>query len=288
MRDPRRWIWASLGGFLLAAPVSGPAWAHAFGSRYDLPLPLGFYLSGAGAAVILSFFVMIRFFRRSGDYGERFRFDLLSISALGWLGSAPVLNLVRSLSTAMFVLLLAAGFFGSQDPLRNIAPTFVWIIWWVGMAFVSALAGNLWELVNPWTILFTWYERAMSRVKPTFPYPDWLGRAPAVLLFLAFAWMELIADQAEHPRTLATLIAAYSVVTWNGMAFFGRDAWLKNGEAFSVVYGLLARFAPTAGGAGRWDARPPAVGLLSEHPARVSTVLFVLLLLSTVTFDGIL
>ncbi len=285
MRDTRR---KTLGGVLLAASVPGPAWAHAFGTRYDLPLPLGFYLTGAGAAVALSFVVMARFFRHRGDYGERLRFDLLRLPVLHWLGAAPVLNFVRSLSAAMFVLLLAAGFFGNQDPLGNIAPTFVWIIWWVGMAFVSALAGNLWELVNPWTILFTWYEGAIGRIKPAFDYPDWLGRAPAVLLFLTFAWTELIAGGAEHPRTLATLIVAYSVVTWNGMVLFGRDAWLRNGEAFTIVYGLLARFAPTAGGAGRWDARPPAVGLLSERPARASTVCFVLLLLSTVTFDGLL
>ena len=84
------------------------------------------------------------------------------------------------------------------------------------------------------------------------------------------------------------LIVAYSAITWTGMALFGRDVWLKNGEIFDAVYGLLARFAPTVGKNGLWLARPPSLGLLSERPAHISTVCFVLLLLTTVSFDGIL
>ena len=265
-----------------------PASAHAFGVRYDLPLPLGLYLTAAGAVVLLSFIVMARFLRQRGGSGETLRFDLLALPGAGWLGSSVTLGALRCLSVALFLLLLAAGFFGNPDPLKNIAPTFIWVIWWVGMAFISALAGNLWDLVNPWNILFAWYERAAGAFRPAFAYPDWLGHWPAVLLFLAFAWMELISEQAEQPRVLATMIAVYSALTWTGMALFGRGIWLRNGEAFATVYGLLARFAPTVGKAGRWELRLPAVGLLSDRPVPVPTVCFVLLLLTTVTFDGIL
>lgn len=45
---------AALIVFLRAAPAR----AHAFGARYDLPLPLELYLAGAASAVALSFVIM--------------------------------------------------------------------------------------------------------------------------------------------------------------------------------------------------------------------------------------
>lgn len=229
-------------------------------------------MTGAGAAVALSFIVMARFLKHWVEAEEALRFDLLNVAGIGWLGAPATLSAMRAISVTVFALLLAAGFFGSPDPFRNIEPTFVWVVWWVGMAFASALGGNIWALVNPWKIHFVWFERATGGFGPYRPYPAWLGRWPAALLFLAFAWMELISEQAEQPRVLAKLIVAYSAVTWTGMAVFGCETWLGNGEIFAAVYGLLARFAPTVGEAGRWEARLPAVGLLNERPAHISAI----------------
>lgn len=280
---------------LAAAPALGllllttvPASAHAFGIRYDLPLPLWLYLGGAGGAVALSFAIMALFLKDRRGALEGLRIDLLGLPPLGWLGGPVALNLVRLLSLAIFALLLAAGFLGNPDPFKNIAPTFVWVLWWVGMAFVAALAGNLWDLVNPWKILFDEMARMGGARVKAHAYPERLGRWPALMIFLIFAWLELISEQAERPPILATLIAAYSVLTWAGMAYYGRDSWLRNGEIFTVVFGLLARFAITEGGSGKWYLRPPSVGLLCRRPVHFSGVCFVLLLLTSVTFDGIL
>ena len=72
------------------------------------------------------------------------------------------------------------------------------------------------------------------------------------------------------------------------MATFGRDVWLENGETFTAFFGIFARFAPVARNIDRLDLKLPAIGLLEERPAHFSAVCFVLLLLTTVTFDGIL
>ena len=47
---------------LLAWPASS-LYAHGFGERYDLPVPLGLYVAGSGAAVALSFVVIGLFVR---------------------------------------------------------------------------------------------------------------------------------------------------------------------------------------------------------------------------------
>jgi len=270
---------------LFAATVAN---AHAFEIRYDLPLPLTLFITGAGAAVALSFLIVARFVRQEAARSELMCFNLLSINGSGWLVSPLTLNTLRSFSVAIFGLLIMAGLFGNTDPSKNILPTFLWVIWWVGMAFISALVGNLWALVNPWKILFSWFEMVIGGFRNTRNYPTWLGQWPSVILFLAFAWLELVSGQAAHPPTLAVLIIIYSGLTWIGMATFGRDVWLENGEIFTVFFGLFARFAPVAKNTDRLDLQMPATGLLNERPARFSAVCFVLLLLTTVTFDGIL
>ena len=290
---------------LIATPFLAPlpAGAHAFGQRYDLPLPLWLYASGAGAVVALSFAVMALVLHSRRSDPESLYVDVLSLAGLRWLGHPCVVTTVRALSVGLFGLILAACFFGDPGPFDNVAPTFVWVIWWVGLAFLSALFGNLWDLLNPWVNLFRWGERLSGGPPRRRPYPAWLGQWPAVVLFFAFVWMELVFEGAEKPRALGVLILIYSVITWLGMARFGRAAWLRHGEAFSVAFGVLARFAPLHGtgreAAGNGDGeadgpgralrlRFPAAGLLVPAPMPVSYVCFVILLLTSVTFDGIL
>jgi hypothetical protein len=81
----------------------------------------------------------------------------------------------------------------------------------------------------------------------------------------------------------------YAILTWAGMIVFGRDAWLERAEAFSVAFGVLGRFAPLAPADGaRLVLRPYGAGLLDGDVASASFTMFVLTMLSTVTFDGFL
>jgi hypothetical protein len=202
----------------------------------------------------------------------------------------------RLFSVGVFALIVLAGLFGSQNPFKNFAPTAVWVVWWVGLAYVSALVGDLWALINPWDTVFRWADglyrhvRSGSRLALEVPYPEWLGTWPAVVLFLIFAWAELIWAGAEIPASLADMVVTYSVITWGGMLLFGRERWLQGGEVFSVFFGTLARFAPTEFRTGNpdreWALRPYGAGLLTTEPIHPSQMVFVVLMLSTVTFDG--
>ena len=72
------------------------------------------------------------------------------------------------------------------------------------------------------------------------------------------------------------------------MLVFGRDAWLQHGEVFSLVFGTFARFAPTEARGGRLLLRPSGAGLLDDAPVSTSMMAFVLLLLATVLYDGLI
>src|SRR5262245_28441583 len=199
-----------------------PAVAHGFGQRYDLPLPLSLYLVGAGATVALSFAAAVLFFAPGTAphaLPQRvWRSQRLGRSAAGAAGA---------LAAAVFVFVLTVGFVGPQNPVKNLLVVTVWIIGWVGIAFASAFLGHVWRILNPWDTLFASAERLYGLARPGgtlglgLRYPAPLGAWPAVALFIGFAWAELIWAGRDVPAQLASLVLAYSLLTWTGMAAFG-------------------------------------------------------------------
>jgi len=227
------------------------ALGHGFGQRYDLPVPLWLWVAGAAAAVALSFAVIGVFVRGTPGLHDYPRVDLLRWKLGRLLAHRATRLAARILAVGLLVLVVAAGVAGSQNPTRNLAPTAIWVIWWVGLAYLSALLGNVWALINPWATLFEWAEAFVRRGDPEARlalgrrYPRFLGVWPAVVLFLGFAWIELVFRGRAVPAYLALLTLGYSLVTWTGMLIFGRAVWLQQGDPFALAFGVLARFAPT-------------------------------------------
>ena len=290
-----------------------PVFAHGFGQGYDLPLPLWLYLYGAAAAVLLSFLPLaILSGKGGGDGGEYPRLDLLRVPVLGGLlRSRPLLAGMRLLSVGLFGLVVSAGLFGEQGG-ENLAPVFVWAVWWVGLSLFAAFVGNLWPVVNPWGILFGWADGAARRLGRKdglwlgWTCPEAVGVWPAVALYLAFVWFENVFADPATPRNVAFAALLYSVVTFYGMASFGGETRLRRGEAFSVFFGLLGRFAPTEVRVKQvrvkrrpcfaraavedlgMNLRPFGVGLGRPGWAPPGGVSFVVLVLAGVTYDGLL
>ena len=273
--------------------------AHGFGQRYDLPLPLPLYLFGAAAVVALSFVVFGLFAGSARTMWRARQIDLLATApgraiAQSSLVRAVLLS-IRLAAFGVFILAVVAGLTGDQNPYRNIAPTLVWVIFWVGLVYISALVGNLWDLINPWRTLFEGAERLYrlmggGELSPRLPYPPAAGIWPACLLFLVFAWIELVYPSPAVPAHIAWFATAYSLLTLAGMVAFGREIWLRHGELFSVAFGTFARFAPIEvkadGRTRHFLLRPFAAGL--DDVVATPMMAFVLLLLSTVLYDGLL
>ena len=196
----------------------------------------------------------------------------------------------------MLALVVAAGLFGTGDPMMNLAPTLIWIIGWVGLSLAVACVGNLWRALDPWRAVFEAADALARRRGRTggiafnWPYPRALGAWPAVILLLCLTWFEVVYPQAAIPYRIACVLLAWSALTLTGMLCFGRESWQRNADVFAVYFATLGRFAPIAAGpdARSIVLRTPGRGLITADAGSAAMVAFVIAMLSTVLFDGLL
>ena len=181
------------------------------------------------------------------------------------------------------MLVLGAALFGPAEAQDNLAPAVVYIAFWVGLMFVSALVGDLWRVISPFPTLAAGLDRLRGRPAGA---PYLLGHWPAVGLLFGFVWLELAYPDRADPRQLALAIIVYTAVVLAGAARWGR-AFLRQGEAFAAFFGLLAAMAPVyVDDEGRLRLRPPLSGLATME-VLPGTVALILVALGSTTFDGV-
>ena len=265
---------------------------HGFGQRYDLPISLALYLYAAAGVVVISFVLVVLF---TGDqvgakalqYPRRPAPRLASIARTPWPKIAG-----GAIGVAGLLAIVVTGLFGSSNPLYNPAEYLTWIYFWAGLFILSGIVGNLWYLVNPWAAIYDIVVRILG-LKPVLRLPN-VGVWPAAAAYFSFACLELTSGMANRPWLVAVLALVYSAVTLIGMIVFGRDEWLELCEAFTVLFGIVGRFGPVeaerdeTGRIAMVYLRPWGVGLLKPSPTGWDRVAFVILMLSTLAFDGIL
>jgi hypothetical protein len=194
------------------------------------------------------------------------------------------------LSAALLALVFLTALIGEPNSAQNLAPTFVYVVFWLGLVPVQVVLGNVWPALNPWLAFANgaaWaWERLGRTWTPPLVYPERRGVWPAAFLLFCFAALELAYLDPASPRALALAIALYSYVTWFGMAAYGRRTWADRGEAFTVYFGLLARIAPFGEREGRLVVRTPLSGLAGRETTP-GTLAFVAVMLGSVVFDSV-
>ena len=291
---------------LAAAPL---AFGHAGERGFILLLPTGLFQAAGTMAVAASFLVVI------WVHGATLR---RVVEPARWR-LFPVPRRVpgsNAAASAALVALVVAGLTGSRDPLANPLPLSVWTLLWVGLTFVHAVFGNVWPHVNPWTAFARLTRRVLGRRTDDdsglLPWPDALGGWPAVALLLVFAWFELVFPAPRDPAILAYAVAGYSCLTVAGMVLFGGATWARHVDIFSRFFRIVSWIAPlrtvpdeegdralavtrrargTYGAASPGDralaVTLPGARLLGIGSLSAAGVVFVVVALATVSFDGL-
>jgi hypothetical protein len=196
---------------------------------------------------------------------------------------------VQATSVALFGIVLVSALFGTDDPTENLAPTWIYVIFWLGVPFLSLLFGNVWRALSPWRALadaFVWlWEKTGREARPLAVYPERAGRYPGAVALFAFVALELCYSDPANPRVLALAIGLYSYIALFGMVAFGRDTWCERGEGFAIFFAYIARIAPLAAVDRRIRLRIPLTGLAGAEPV-AGSIVFLAVALGSVGFDG--
>ena len=271
------------------------ALAHAFDERHELPVPLGFFVAGAATTVALSFVVTAVVARQApvdDTQASQPRFMSFSLGPL-----LPVLRrILPSLSVLLLVIVVASALWGTGNPMMNLAPTFVWVAWWVGGSLAVACIGNFWPVLDPWRGIYQFIDmllRALGRAQGAslgLSWPRALDAWPAVALLLLWSACEVVFPLAAVPFRVGVAAILWSLVTLGGMVCFGRKTWQQYGDVFAIYFTTLGRFAPLARGTNEKSllVRPFGSSLVSTDAASMAMVAFIVAMLASVLFDGLL
>jgi hypothetical protein len=261
-----------------------PIIAHAFGKRYDLPVPLWLFVFGGAAVVFLSFLLVLPRAVAPATAGEARLADVTTLRR-----PAPVRWAIAGL---IAIGLVVCGWVGSQSVAENIVPSFFWLAVWVATPISCGIIGDWTRAVNPFAALARACDRPALRNSllgdnRVVSWPGWLGWWPAVALFFTVACGELIYNgTATLPAFTAWGLVLYAVVNAVAGMLFGAQAWTERGELFSVLFSTWGRLGWFRFGAE--GKRGFGGGLRVPFEAHISRVTFVLLLLTSVSFDGLL
>ena len=145
---------------------------------------------------------------------------------------------------------------GTQSPAANFAPTFVFVIFWVGLVPASVLFGDVFRAFNPWRAIgraVGWTARRVAagraaRAAGLPGAPRATGRPPSAIF--AFATLELVRSGGDQPDTVAIATLVYSALTFIAMALYGVEAVVRPRR------GVLRLLQPVLAHLGVRDARP--------------------------------
>jgi YHS domain-containing protein len=185
------------------------------------------------------------------DAPQHDRIDLMQFGIVRTLlRSRPFRFFLQFSIVVAFLLIIAAGLFGNQNPALNIAPILTWTIWWCGLVVLIMFVGKAWCYMCPWDAIAFWIEKLRfwkktdSGLGLNIPWPRVIQNiALATILFVALTWIELGFNVTMRPVFTAYLGIAMLLLAIVSAFIFERKSFCRYGCLVGRVSGLYALFS---------------------------------------------
>ena len=178
------------------------------------------------------------------------RVPLLGGLARLFAASPWPLLILRFISVGLFLMVIAAGLFGTPLAERNLATTLTWTVWWAGLIITVFFLGSAWCAVCPWDAIAGWLVRRRlwrSSDQSTslgLRVPKlWRNVWPALIMFAGLTWLELGVGVTTNPYATAILSLVMVVLATVYMAVFERKAFCKHVCPVGRTVGFYAQLS---------------------------------------------
>jgi hypothetical protein len=257
------------------------ALGHGIGGRLDLPVPVSYFVIGAGVVLVVSFVALAVLWPeprlQEGPRSEPARLAIPRGWLLPGLGVIGLLLVIGQLLPSLFDL--------EQDPARpTIAPVLVWVVFWLVVPFAGSLVGDWYTDINPWRALAR--RLRVGRIERPAVL-ERMGAWPGAGLLLAFTWLELVHPDSGSPLILGAVALAYTLFLMGVMAYAGRETGLAVFDAFTPYNRVISAISPLGrrpDGRLVWRGWLRALTVLPEW--RGGTAAVVVTAIGTVSYDG--
>ncbi len=182
-----------------------------------------------------------------------------NLVTLPLVGSA-VRRLVRShwilpglklLMAGLFLLIIAAGLYGTPIAEKNIATVLTWNLWWAGLVFSVFFLGSAWCAICPWDTLAQWlvkhrlWRRAENAGSLELNVPRTVSHVwGALLLFIILTWLELGVGITTNPYATALVSLLMIVLATASLAIFKRKAFCRYFCPIGRTIGFYSQLSP--------------------------------------------
>jgi len=259
--------------------VPSPVLAHGLElARADAPIPIELFLVGGVAVLLVSFMGVSRTWKKARlQRGPRTgRLDSRLIR--------PAHTAARWLGLVGLALVLITGFGAGDLGIGGMSPVLVWIVFWLAVPFGSALVGDVWTPMNPWRRMGEILGLG-GRERPEL-LERW-GIYPAAVVFVAFAWFELVHPESAAGWSLGIAAVVYTVAMASVMVVAGRTTGLQMADAFTTYNRLFSGVAPFGRTPGGRFTKRGWLRALPVLPRWRGLPLFVVAMIATVSFDSL-
>ena len=184
---------------------------------------------------------------------KNFKLVILSQQLKSLVTTPWLLLVLRIVTSAVFLLVIYAGLFGTAIPEKNIATVLTWTIWWSGVVISIFFVGSAWCAICPWDALAGWLVKrklwqrgdAVSSLNLRVP-KIFRSVWPALIMFIGLTWLELGVGVTVSPYATALMALLMVVLATISLAVYERKAFCHYFCAVGRTIGAYSVISPVA------------------------------------------